>query len=106
MFGFEFILLIVVAYLLLGPQQMSSLSRFLGQTYRDLTEVSRTITRELDLELARREAEQARAEHVAAVPPPPETPELPDAYRRYVEEFGEATPNTVARQEPGPDQEG
>lgn len=104
MFGFEFIVLVVVAYLLLGPQQMTSLTRFLGQTYRDLTEVSRSITRELDLELARREAEEARARHLAAAPPP-ETPQLPDAYRRYVEEFGEPTANTVPRSEPGPDPE-
>ena len=88
MFGFEFIILIGVAWLLLGPQQMAGLMRFLGETYRDLSQVSQTITRELDLEQARREAEQARAQHLAAVPPQA-TPQLPDAYRRYVEEFGE-----------------
>ena len=90
MFGFEFILLIGVAYLLLGPQQMAGLSRFLGEMYRDLTEVSRSLTRELDLELARREAEEARARHLAAAPPQEPAP-LPEAYRRYVEEFGEET---------------
>ena len=89
MFGFEFIILIGVVWLLLGPQQMSGLMRFLGETYRDLSQVSQTITRELDLEQARREAEQARVQHLASVPPPRETPGLPEAYRRYVEEFGE-----------------
>lgn len=103
MFGFEFILLIGVAYLLLGPQQMSSLTRFLGDTYRQVNDAAQTITRELDLEQARHEAEQVRAQHLAQVPPQ-ETEQLPDAYRRYVEEFGEDAPNTLARSEPGSDQ--
>lgn len=104
MFGFEFIILIVVAWLLLGPQQMSSLARFLGDTYRQVNDAAHTITRELDLEQARREAEEARAKHLAVVPPQ-ETPPLPEAYRRYVEEFGEDPPNIIARQAPGPDQQ-
>ena len=89
--GFEVILVILVGWLLLGPKQAAWLTQTIVKLLSDAQATATNVTRQIDVELARREAEVRRAN--APQPDPATDPAtLPNAYLRFREEFPDEDP--------------
>ena len=99
--GGELILLLFFGGVILGPRRIAQLVREARQLSNQIRDLARNITQELDREIAQLDATERQP---AAAQTKPDTPaangepaveELPEAYRRFSEDFpNEALPET------------
>lgn len=89
--GFEVILILLIGWLLLGPKQAAWLTQTVVKWMSDAQATATQVTRQIDLELARREAEVRRA-NAPQPDPASDAATLPNAYLRFREEFPDEDP--------------
>ncbi|HBY99327.1 MAG TPA: hypothetical protein DEP84_36215, partial [Chloroflexi bacterium] len=98
----ELVIIVVVAFLLVGPRQAVEVAREIGKFLNQIRTVSGDLYKQLDLELARQESSRRRS----SAPASRENGgsfELPEAYRRFREEFPEeGLPDDAAGPPAGP----
>src|SRR5438105_12906702 len=74
----EIIIILALALLLLGPDQLPSLARSLGKGLRELRKVTDDLKGQFESEIARIDLNEQPQKMIAPVPPPPDGSTKPE----------------------------
>jgi sec-independent protein translocase protein TatB len=75
----EVIIILALALLLLGPDQLPSLAKSLGKGLRELRKATDDLKGQFESEIARIDLNEQQQKIIAPVPPPPDASSKPDA---------------------------
>jgi sec-independent protein translocase protein TatB len=92
----EIIIILGLALLLLGPDQLPTLAKSLGKGLRELRKVTDDLKGQFDSEIARIDLDQQPQKMIAPVPSPPDAPKPPEG----------TTPDAAAMSSKAPDDPG
>ncbi len=77
----EVIIILALALLLLGPDQLPSLARSLGKGLRELRKVTDDLKGQFESEIARIDLNEQQQKTIAPVPPPPPDGSTPEGQK-------------------------